>query len=64
MSVLFLVLPLGETESYAGKEMNPTTVTNKYPSFMLKQEEDSQALLTSPLAVHLPEAVILLSPSD
>lgn len=30
MSVLFLVLPLGETASCAGREMNPTRDTNKY----------------------------------
>lgn len=39
MSVLFLVLPLGETASCAGREMNPMRVTNKYqtppvPSFL------------------------------
>lgn len=30
MSVLFLVLPLGETVSCAGREMNPMRATNKY----------------------------------
>lgn len=30
MSVLFLVLPLGETASCAGREMNPMRDTNKY----------------------------------